>query len=336
MATAIYRRVVDRMQLPVANGLTVRDGDVAILDPATGKLVAVSASTTVVPIGYHTAYVVGDGVKLGTVLLAEPVTLTRRIQSLASPVLHVGAFAYAEDAVTASRLSTQPLLGLCMDMDATGVWIAPVHTAGAGYSAGAGLLLTGSAFSPDFGVGANKVLMAAATPLAGQELYYSGSLAAPSWRYSDSAQVQAADAATITSATLVDMGNLTYSLLSGVTVQFEFEMALAILTAAGVPGFSINFSGTTSMLRQCAMLNLQTTSFGTNTSATKPGMNTTNNTAIISNATGMTVGTDVWSKLWGTLTTTSAGTLTLRAQTSAGGLVLKAGSSARIRAAAAV
>jgi hypothetical protein len=146
----VRKKIIDRAEFTLTAGTLVNRGDTLCLDPATGKLVAVSASTTIIPLGYATRFVspaAAVDVSM-TVEFFEEIVCTSRQNSLTNPVARAGAKVYAESAKFVCDQTTQPLLGIAIVLESansvSNVFFAPIHAAGGAgaiYSSGTGLTL---------------------------------------------------------------------------------------------------------------------------------------------------------------------------------------------------
>lgn len=128
---------------------------------------------------------------------------------------------------------------------------------------------------------------------------------------------------TVAGTTLADVTGMSVALKAGTTYVFDFGLLITQATATGIVGVSVNYTSTITRIAQGANLS-------TSATAATNRANVANNTAMVDNA-ARAVGGPFPTRLFGSITTNGAGTLSLRAQRSAGVTTIIAGSSGQIR-----
>lgn len=130
--------------------------------------------------------------------------------------------------------------------------------------------------------------------------------------------VELAAPVTVAGTTLADIAGLSLALKVG-TYNFSYELLITQATATGIVGLSANFTGTVTRVAQNAWL-------GNSATGASFQSNQLNSTALVDSA-ARAIGGPRPSRLAGSITVSTAGTLSLRAQRSAGVTTVLAGSS---------
>lgn len=124
---------------------------------------------------------------------------------------------------------------------------------------------------------------------------------------------------TVAGTTLADVTGQTFTLKANATYRFEFELQLSQAAATGIVGLGINYTGTLVQIAYSANIAAAT--------ATTAYRGTSSNNTALTDSAARAIGNSLPARVAGSITTTAAGTLSLRAQRSAGTTTILLGSS---------
>lgn len=130
--------------------------------------------------------------------------------------------------------------------------------------------------------------------------------------------VSLASIQTVAGTTLADVAGLSATLKANATYYFEFDVQITQAAAIGIVGLGVNYTGTLTQIAYTA--NIAATSSTTAYRGTN-----TNNTALV-DAAARAIAASLPARVAGTIVTTGAGVLSLRAQRSAGTTTILVGS----------
>jgi hypothetical protein len=126
---------------------------------------------------------------------------------------------------------------------------------------------------------------------------------------------------TVAGTTLADVTGMSWTLKAGTTYRFEFELQLSQATATGIVGLGVNYTGTLVQIAYSANIAAA--------SATVAYRGTSTNNTALTDAAARAIGNSLPARVAGSITTTAAGVLSLRAQRSAGTTTILVGTSGR-------
>lgn len=124
MAVNMYKRSADRYNFILKSAAVAVEGALAVLEVSSGTVKAAAVATGLVPIGFFTDDLTGDGTLTVGVQLFHEVNLYRFTNDGTTAITHAGQVAYVKTSTVVTGDATgATALGIVYEVATDGIWV---------------------------------------------------------------------------------------------------------------------------------------------------------------------------------------------------------------------